>query len=205
MTSRKMADILKPCQSEHFMVDVFEVTEEDVRRVQLQDLFHGRGEYNGFTAGKYARLSHREETGARGPTIMSDTWMERETNEPFVKAAKGNVLIAGLGIGMVLLDAQDDPDVWTITVVEKEQEVIDLVKPQLPLNSKVRIVCQDIFKYKATDKTFDVIYFDIWDKISGDNYEEMKKLHRRFGKKLCPNGWMGSWRREECRKRAKER
>jgi hypothetical protein len=201
----RMADILKPCASEHFMVDIFEVLPEDVARMRLADLMKGMGEYHGFKAGKYARLSHREPNGARGATIMSDTWMERMTNEPFIQHAKGHVLIAGLGIGMVLLDIQDKEDIFTVTVVEKEEEVIDLVRPQLPLNSKVRIIPQDIFKYKATDKTFDTIYFDIWDGITADNYPEMKTLHRRFGRKLKPGGWMASWRRKACQERYRDR
>jgi len=200
----RLSDILRPCQSEHFMVDIFEVTEKEVQACQLRDLFHGGGEYRGFEAGKYARLSHRYENGARGPTIMSDTWMERQTNREFVRQAKGDVLIAGLGIGMVLLDVQDKPEVTSVTVVEKEIEVIGLVIDHLPLNEKVVIIVTDIFDYKPNGRMWDTIYFDIWDKISGDNYPEMKKLHRKFAMAKRPGGWMGSWRKEDCRKRAKE-
>jgi hypothetical protein len=199
-----MASILKPCNSEHFMVDVFELTPEFVRGEQLHDMFNGGTECRGLKPGKYAQLSHRCPNGARGQTIMSDTWMERRTNEPFVEAARGDVLIAGLGIGMVLLDVQDKDNVTSVTVVEKEQEVIDLIEDQLPLRSKVMIVNDDIFTYR-TDKRFDTIYFDIWDTISGDNYPEMKKLHRKFARAKRPGGWMSSWRKEDCRKRAKDR
>lgn len=199
----RMADILKPAQSKHFMVDIFEVTPEDVRRVQFIDAIHGRQEYNRFEPGKYARLSHREADGSRGATIMSDTWMEKETNMEFYRQARGDVLIAGLGIGMVLLAVQAKEDVQSVTVVEKEAEVIELVKAQLPLNGKVSIVNQDIFDYKP-DKVYDTIYFDIWDGICGDNYAEMKKLHKKLARWRRNGGWMTSWRKEDCRRMARE-
>lgn len=198
----RMADILKPAESENFMVDIFEVSQEDVDRVRLRDMFRGGREYHGFEKGRYARLSHRE-NGQRSDTIMSDTWMERRTNWTFIDEARGDVLIGGLGIGMVLLEVQDKPEVTSITVVEKNAEVIDLVKPQLPLNEKVKIVHCDIFDYKP-EQMFDTIYFDIWDTISGDNYPEMKKLHRRFSRKLNKGGWMNSWRRDDCRRAAQD-
>jgi hypothetical protein len=198
-----MADALEPRASEHFMVDIFEVTQDDVDRVRLRDAFQGRMEYHGFTAGKYARLSHRNPDGSRGATIMSDTWMEQQTNVEFCEQAKGDVLVGGLGLGMVLLAIQDKPEVRTITVVEKEAEVIALIKDQLPLNATVTIVQGDIFTYKP-DKAYNVIYCDIWDTISGDNWPEMKKLHRRLRKWLKPKGYMASWRQEPCRIRHKE-
>jgi hypothetical protein len=200
---RRMAEILKPAQSEHFMVDIFEVTQKDVDVVRLRDLMNRRGEYYGFEPGKYARLSHREANGSRGATIMSDTWMEQQSNLEFVRQARGNVLIAGLGIGMVLLAIQDKPEVNYITVVEKEAEVIELVRSQLPLNGNVTIVNQDIFDFKP-DTLYDTIYFDIWDGITADNYPEMKKLHRKLASKRRNGGWMSSWRRRDCQRMSKE-
>lgn len=214
-----MAEILKPAESEHFMVGIFEVTQKDVDIVRLRDLINRSSEYYGFEPGKYARLCHRNADGSRGPTIMSDTWMERVTNTEFVRTAKGDVLIGGLGIGMVLLAVQDKPEVDSIIVVEKEQEVIDLVKPQLPLNDKVTIVHADIFTWKpgyikvtpnmtipenGAPTKFDTIYFDIWDGISGDNWPEMKKLHKRMARWKKPGGWMSSWRKVQCQRMAKE-
>jgi len=188
-----MSKILKEAKSEHFIIEYFTVTDEDVRRCQLIDAIHGRREYADFKAGEYVRLVRK---GDHDPMI-SDTAMEKETNLDFYEEAHGDVLIAGLGIGMVLLAVQNKSNVTSVTVVEKEQEIIDLVKPQLPLNKKVTIVHGDIFDYIPTQK-FDTIYFDIWDNICGDNWEEMKKLHRKFRSKLKPNGWMSSWRKEDC-------
>jgi len=79
----------------------------------------------------------------------------------------------------------------------------------LPLNDKVTIICGDIFKwYPLKGIKYDVIYFDIWNNICGDNYEDMKKLNRRFAKRLNrdnPECWMSSWRHAEHKKLHKER
>lgn len=61
----------------------------------------------------------------------------------------------------------------------------------------VTIVQGDIFTYETTAK-FDTIYFDIWDNICGDNWDGMKRLHRKFRSKLRKGGWMSSWRKEDC-------
>jgi spermidine synthase len=130
---------------------------------------------------------------------MSDTWMEQRSNMDVYLHAKGDVLIAGLGIGMILLAIQDKPDVRSVTVVEKQAEVIELVKPQLPIDGKVVIVNQDIHDFQPV-KRYETIYFDIWDEISRDNLKEMNKLHKKYRKWLMDGGWISSWRRNDCRR-----
>jgi spermidine synthase len=162
-------------------------------------MMNRRSEYYGFEPGTYVRLIHK-------PTqtiIMTNTWMEWYTNTEFIRKAQGDILIGGLGIGMILLAIQDKPEVKTITVVEKEAEIIDLVTPQLPLNEKVTIVHEDIFTYKPTQK-YDTIYFDIWNDVCGDNYEEMKKLNRKYSRSRNPDSWIGSWRSYECKRLHRE-
>lgn len=190
-----MASILKDGETAHFKLEYFEVTEHDVKFVQLRDILHGRSEYDGFKTGLYIRLCKKDGEQWNKGVIMSDTWMEKQTNVTAYKKARGDVLIAGLGLGMVLLAIQKKPEVSSVTVVELEQEIIDLVKHQLPLNSKVTIIQGDIFQFK-TDQKFDTIYFDIWDTLCADNWEEMKKLHRKFRSRLKANGWMSSWRKD---------
>ena len=189
-----MVQFLKEGETEKFSLQHFNVTEKEVRHCKMIDAIHGRREYAGFTAGKYVKLVRKNTTFNN--IVMSDTWMEKYTNMEVYYHAKGDVLIAGLGIGMVLLGIQSKPEVTSITVVEKEQEIISLVTSHLPLNDKVTIVHSDIFSY-VPDRKFDTIYFDIWDNLCGDNWEEMKKLHRKFVRKRKPNGWMSSWRKWE--------
>ncbi len=117
--------------------------------------------------GEYVRLI------CDGSLVMSDTQMERRTNSEFCMHAHGDVLIGGLGIGMIILAIQDNPSVRSITVLEKNQDVIDLIAPQLPLNSKVTIICADVFDWKPPRGVrYDCIYMDIWDYINKDVYNE---------------------------------
>jgi hypothetical protein len=191
-----MVQYLPEQETQNFKFEHFEVTEEEVRHCQLLDAIHGRSEYRAFKPGTYVRLIRKNVSFNN--IIMSDTWMEKSTNYDVYLNATGDVLIAGLGIGMVLLGIQNKKEVKSIIVVEKEQEIMDIVKDNLPLNGKVTIVCADIFDYQSTQK-FDTIYFDIWDYICGDNWKDIVKLQRKFQGKRNKGSWCSSWRKEDFR------
>ena len=124
----------------------------------------------------------------KGEIVMSDSWMEQETNIEFVRAAKGDVLIGGLGMGMILLALQDKSEVTSITVVEISQELVDFILPNLPLNDKVKIVVSDIHDF-IPDKKYDLVYCDIWNDISGNNYDEMNDLTHKFREHKAVAHW----------------
>lgn len=154
--------------------------------------------------GKYVRLN------VDGQLVMSDTQMERRSNIDFVIHANGKVLIAGLGIGLIIkniLPKLASGEITEITVIEKYQDVIDLVAPHYK-NDKIRIICADIFEWKA-DQKYDTIYFDVWPTINTDNLEAIRILHNRFKNKLNranPEFWMDSWMKRYLQsERAKER
>jgi hypothetical protein len=146
--------------------------------------------------GVYVKLYNTKER-IGSSTIMSNTPMEKRTNLEFVRAANGKVLIAGLGLAMIVLAVQDNENISSITIVEKCKDIIDLVKPQLPLNEKVKIVHADIFQFKPNKREkYDTIYFDIWSDIESAHYEDITKLHKMFRKylnKSNSNKWMSSW------------
>lgn len=142
------------------------------------------------SAGTYARLS------VDGTLMMSDTDMEQRTNRDFIKNAKGDVMIAGLGLGLIIYNLKDKIDkniVRTITVYEKYQDVIDLILPKFK-GYPLRVVKQDILEYKPPkEERYDTIYFDIWPYISYENHDDMVKLHRRWQSHKRAGGWMSSW------------
>jgi hypothetical protein len=134
-----------------------------------------------------------------GRLWMSDTQMEHRTNYEVVREARGNVLIAGLGIGMILQPILKKPEVKRVIVIEKYTDVITLVKPTLK-SKKVALVEGDIYEWLPEKGTkFDAIYFDIWAEQSTDCLKEMTKLHRRFRPFMAKDGWINSWRRDELR------
>lgn len=130
-----------------------------------------------------------------GRTVMSDTRHERLTNWEIRARAKGRVLVAGLGMGMIIHALAKNAEVSSITVVEKESDVIALISPSLPKTEKLNVVCADIFKWApAIGEKFDTIYFDIWaDASNGAAAPDRRKLSARFRKHKAPEGWMGSW------------
>ena len=168
---QSMAEILKPAKAGDYEISLFEIKKGDFSAAM-----------SGIPYGNYARLLHR------GECVMSDTPMEMRTNIDFVRSAFGDVLIGGLGIGLILLAIQNEKSVHTITVIEKSKEVIELVKPQLPLNGKVSIINDDVFNFAPSKGTkYDMIYMDIWDYVNSDVYEnEMKPLKARYRRYLKP-------------------
>lgn len=132
---------------------------------------------------KYARLL------INGSVMMTDAEFERRTNAEFMREAHGDVLIAGLGLGLIL-----DPVVKrcdSVTVVEINPDVIALVAPQF---QNVSVIHGDILKWSpAKEAKYDTIYFDIWPYFNEDTNRQAGSLHRRFRKYLNDGGWMKSW------------
>lgn len=136
---------------------------------------------------KYARLL------INGRVMMTDAEFERLTNLEFVCKAHGDILIAGLGIGMILKPALKNGE--SVTVVEINPDVIALVAPSFD-DPKLRIVSGDIDSWlPEAGQRFDAIYFDIWEHFNEETNAHATKLGRRFCKYLKPGGWMGSWTR----------
>lgn len=185
-----MAEILKDGKVGDYILSRFTITDDDL-------LAKSRA---GISNGTYIKLTHK------GEIVMSDTNMEKRTNYRFCCNAHGDVLIGGLGIGMIVLAIQDNPKVNSITILEKSNEVIQLVGEQLPLNSKVRIINADVFEWKPPKgKKFNCIYMDIWNWINSDVYrKEMIPLTRKYCHYLVAenedqNRFMDCW----CKKQAK--
>lgn len=143
--------------------------------------------------GRYVRLK------VGGQLYMSDTSYEQRSNYEVVRRAHGRVLIAGLGIGMILLPILRKKEVSAVVVVEKSNDVVALIEPQVR-HKKLSVVTADIFEWKpAKGEKFNVIYFDIWADQSTDDLAEMATLHQRFKYHLDRSDdyrWMQSWNRE---------
>jgi len=141
--------------------------------------------------------------------VMSDTNFEQSTNYEVVSQATGHILIAGLGLGMILIPIAKKDSVKSITIIEKHQDVIDLVWPKLKKYlgkraNKITIIQSDIFSWKPGNQKWNTIYFDIWPTLCTDNLSEMTTLHRRFASKLVKGGWMNSWGKEYLRYRRRQ-
>lgn len=124
--------------------------------------------------------------------IMSNSEFEQLTNDKIIKNARGDVLIIGLGIGFILLPIQEKQEVTSITVIEKYQDVIQLVAPQLSINNKIKIIQGDVFDYKFDDNVkFDTLFCDIY----GHNEFELKDWFIENYKQYCrdENSYIDAW------------
>lgn len=129
---------------------------------------------------------------------MSDTHAEKADHLTAVRNAKGIVLINGLGIGMVLNAVLLKPEVEKAFVVEKSADVIALSGKhyEKKFGDRVQIIQDDALQFQPPKGIkFGVVWHDIWDYICSDNLEQMKQLHRRYGRRA---EWQGSWCRELC-------
>ena len=194
MKYENMADILTEKQSGNYALKKFTIDCNNFRAIM-----------SGIPCGEYISLRGPDNDGdGMNTLLMSNTPMEKRTNSNFVLKANGDVLIAGLGLGLIILPIQNKPEVTSITVIEKSKEVIEIVGSQLPLNNKVKIINDDIFKY-APECKYDTIYLDIWPYVNEDVYEEeMKPLKQKYRKYLVsknknPNRFLKCWAELEAR------
>jgi len=196
MTFKPMADLIPEGKVGQARIRHLVIEDVEARYTRLRALITGSPN-EGISKGYYCQL-------LVGSTLMmSDTGMERKTNREVVRKAQGHVLISGLGIGMILVPILSKPEVTKVTVVEKYQDVIDLVGPNFP-DPKLEIIYADVHDFKPPKGTkYNVIYHDIWPWQSTDTLKEMTTLHRRFARYLVPGGWQDSWRKKELLARKK--
>ncbi len=141
-----------------------------------------RGEY--VPAGDYTRLS------INGKLVMSDTPKEKRDHWDLFSHARGHVLLNGLGLGCCLGVILPSDKVDRVTVIEVNQDVIDLISPHFP---KAEIICADAFAWKPPKGVrYGAVWHDIWPDMCLDFLPEMHKLHRKYGRRT---DWQGSWSR----------
>lgn len=147
--------------------------------------------------GLFTQLVHDQ----RG-TVMSDTVAEIKDLEPYLADLEGNVLVSGLGLGMVVHILTTVPmyskNIKSITVLERDQDVLNLVADHYRRSdSRIKIVAADALTWtppKGT--TYDAAWHDIWDEIVEDNRPEMTALVRRYQRRVAP-GKQYCWGRYE--------
>ena len=173
-------------------VERFAVSDEAAALHQLREAINAHRGRMGVKAGTYTRLMRG------GTLVMSDTQDEIADHLGFIGAARGRVLIHGLGLGMCAEAALRKPEVEHVLVVELSPDVVSLVGPTLEgrYGDRLEVRQGDAYTWRWEPGTrWDVVWHDIWDNISGDNLPEMHRLHRRFGGRCA---WQDSWARYLC-------
>jgi len=93
---------------------------------------------------------------------MSTSLQELAQMEPFLRRAKGTVLVGGLGLGCIAHLLVRKPEVYRVIVVEREKDLIKLVQPQI--DSRVEVILGDLFNEvkQVRPGEFDAAFIDIW-------------------------------------------
>lgn len=125
-----------------------------------------------------------------GREWMTVTPNEIATMQEPLSRMRGNIAVMGLGLGYFAYMASEKPEVASITIVERDPEIINLftrhILPQFPNRGKIAIVCEDAFEYAAimpdAVPMFDAAFVDLWHDVSDGvgMYLRMKRLEQRI-------------------------
>ncbi len=169
-------------------ISTFKVSEDDAK------FFNLKLGNRTIRPGKYKKLTYEN------MSIMSNTPAEiRDLYKVIYQAKKGgNILINGLGLGVVLKAILKNENVTCVTVIEKHEEVISLVGPSFSHDKRVNIIHADAFEWQPPKGIrYNIVWHDIWNSICVDNLRGITRLHRKYGRKT---DWQGSWCKEVCKK-----
>jgi spermidine synthase len=127
--------------------------------------------------------------------LYDEWWTQRAGIDEAVRRG-GEVLITGLGLGLVAESILRHPQsrVERITIVEFSADVIQLVAPYLRFRypGKIDVIESDAFTWEPPPgRRFTVVWHDIWpDPHAVDNSDQIRLLEKRY-QPWCD--WQGFW------------
>jgi hypothetical protein len=119
-------------------------------------------------------------------TWMSLTPHEIESQEPGCLYARGHTAIMGLGMGWIAVNAALNPNVLKVTVVERDEEVINLfagagVLEQTPpeIGAKINIIHGDALDWRPREPV-EFLFADIWRTLAEpDTPADVRSMQRK--------------------------
>ena len=114
---------------------------------------------------------------------MSYTFSEVLSLRPGVRAAKGNVLIGGLGMGWMVREVMRKKGVGNVTIVERCPHIAAFFGVPFihEFGPRVRVVVDDAFDYaERQGHMFDRILMDIWHDYGNQDDPKWRKLVDKF-------------------------
>lgn len=136
-----------------------------------------KGERGWTPPGQYTLLVHDIDG-----VVMSDTLDECEDLLPIIMAAKGTVLVTGLGLGVAADALLRKPEVSRVTVLEKNTRVIQLIGPHLMdlHGDALEIIKGDAFTWEPVGRKWDWAWHDIWNILDHRLVRDLAILRTRF-------------------------
>lgn len=129
------------------------------------------------------------------PAIIEDDliWMsiiphEINTMKEAINNAYGNVLVIGLGLGYFAFMVSKKENVKSVTIIEKDQKVINMFTQNLlPIfknKNKIKIIHDDAFVYLNSGFHYDYLFFDIYHNV-GDGFSLYLKAKNYENKQVA--------------------
>jgi len=130
-------------------------------------------------------------------TIMTNNKFECDEHKKFWEIAKGDVLITGLGLGFCHANLINNPNVTSVTIIEKYQEVIDLTWDDCVKDERFKLIHADADNWEI-EGHWDCIWIDHWvSTMSEYTKEDFVKV---MTEKYSPHcDWLGFWLQETKR------
>jgi hypothetical protein len=115
---------------------------------------------------------HRE----RGECVMEDSLQELQRHLPILLAARGRVLISGLGLGCVVRGLLAKPEVEHVDVIEIDHAIAQLVWPEFAANDRVTLHMGDAESISwSPGSRWDFAWHDVWSET-----ESLDLVHGRI-------------------------
>lgn len=108
-----------------------------------------------------------------GEVVMEDSVEELRKHLPIYFAARGRVLITGLGLGCVVRGLLSKPEVEHIDVVELDGAIIDAIWPEFENEARASIHHHNALTFPTAGQRWDCAWHDIW--CQGNN--GLERLH----------------------------
>ena len=161
--------------------------ERQVNSAKIVHGFYNYGYFHNYGVRGYKYFEVTKQIPVTSLEIKDDkskiwwTWMVDDpphfwSMQDYARNSIGRVLVAGLGLGLVTHELLDNVDVDSITIVEKNKDVIDLISPLLPKaeDVKFQIINKDFYDFvHDSEEDFDRIIVDLW---TSGSLEETKKI-----------------------------
>lgn len=127
---------------------------------------------------------------------MSTTQMEMAGMVEAERKAHGRVLTSGLGLGCFTWLAAQKRAVDEVVVVERDADLVMMMKDQLGDHPKITYVIGDLREYlEAMTTRFDFMFLDIWIDVVGPIMEALD-IQDRAQRLLKPDGECRLWLQE---------
>lgn len=129
-------------------------------------------------------------------TLLSSNTSTEKLFYKCLEDLKGDVLVFGLGVGTSILPLLENTDIKSITVVEKQQEIIDLVSEIIKsqdISNKLEIIQADAYNFYETHSTkYNYVFIDIFSDLKSFN-ENSKNLSDNYQSLLKKGGSVIFW------------